>query len=59
MKNPKMNNPMKNPRMNNPQSPFPFPIPTLRLSDTSTTKFTFFCSEYKTLGFPQFSYRSY
>ena len=26
---------MKNPRINNPQPLFPFPIPTLRLSDTS------------------------
>ena len=29
---------MKNPRINNLQPPFPFPIPTLRLSDTSPTK---------------------
>ena len=41
---------MKNPIMNNPQPPFPFPIPTLRLSDTSPTKdfmakFKFFCSK--------------
>ena len=37
---------MKNPTMNSPQLPFPFPITTLRLSDTSpiknfNTKFTF------------------
>ena len=42
---------MKKLRMNNPQPPFPFPIPTLRLSDTSPTKdfmtkFKFFCSKY-------------
>ena len=29
---------MKSPRINNPQPPFLFPIPTLRLSDTSPTK---------------------
>ena len=50
---------MKNPRMNNPQPTFPFPIPTLRLLDTSPTKdfmskCTFFCSKYKALGFLQF-----
>ena len=38
---------MKNPTMNNPQPPFPFPIPTLRWSDTYPTenfmtKLTFF-----------------
>ena len=54
---------MKNPRMNN-SSAFPFPIPTLLLSDTSLTedlmtKFTYFCFKYKVLGFPQFSCRSY
>ena len=55
---------MKNQRINNPRPPFPFPIPTIRLSDTSSTydfmtKFTFFCSKYKALGFPQFPCRSY
>ena len=50
---------MKNPRMNNPQPPFPFPIPMLQLWNTShtkdsMTKFTFFCSKYNALGFPQF-----
>ena len=52
---------MKKLRMNNPQPPFPFPIPTLRLSDTSPTKdfmtkFTFCCSKYPNrvpiVGFP-------
>ena len=42
---------MKNLIMNNPQPPFPFPIPTLRLSGTFPTKdfmtkFKFFCSIY-------------
>ena len=50
---------MKNPTMDNPQLHFPFPIPTLKLSDTSPTKdvmtkFAFFCSKYKALGFAQF-----
>ena len=50
---------MKNPRMNNPDFPLHFPILTLRLSDTFPIKSSFFCSKYKTLGFPQFPCRSY
>ena len=47
---------IKNPRINNPRPPFLFPIPALRLSDTSPTKnfmtkFTFLCSNFFSLRF--------